>query len=45
MEKFGVTWREIYAAALVAIERRDRGSTGLRRVIDVPTYTPTDGQP
>jgi transketolase len=43
MDKFGLTWKEIYAAALVAMERRDKGSTGIRRVTDVPRHLPTDG--
>ena len=32
MVKFGLTWREIYASALVAMERRDKGSTGVRAI-------------
>lgn len=36
MVKFGLTWREIYASALVAMERRDKGSTGVRAIKDVP---------
>ncbi len=38
MVKFGLTWKEIYASALVAIERRDKGSSGIRRVKDVAQY-------
>jgi len=48
MEKFGLTWKEIYASALVAMERRDRGFIGIRTVKDVPHYEPAlleaDGQ-
>jgi hypothetical protein len=36
--KFGLTWREIYASALVAMERRDKGSSGVRAIRDVATY-------
>ncbi|MFZ9870317.1 MAG: transketolase family protein [Candidatus Kapaibacteriota bacterium] len=36
MVKFGLTWREIYASALVAMDRRDRGSSGVRAIKDVP---------
>jgi transketolase len=39
MEYFGLTWREIYASALVAMERRDKGSSGIRAVRDVPQYS------
>ncbi len=39
MEKFGLTWKEIYASALVAIERRDKGSSGFRKLSEVATYT------
>lgn len=35
MQKFGLTWKEIYASALVAMERRDKGSNGYRQVKDV----------
>lgn len=38
MVKFGLTWKEIYASALVAMERRDKGSSGIRRVKDVAQY-------
>jgi len=38
MVKFGITWREIYASALIAIQRRDKGSTGYRKIKDVPEY-------
>jgi transketolase len=39
MVKFGLTWKEIYASALVAMERRDKGSSGFRAVKDVPVYS------
>jgi transketolase len=39
MEYFGLTWKEVYASALVAMERRDKGSSGFRAVRDVPVYT------
>jgi transketolase len=38
MVKFGLTWREIYASALVAMDRRDKGSTSIRPLTDVPQY-------
>ncbi|MBS1562517.1 MAG: transketolase family protein [Bacteroidetes bacterium] len=38
MVKFGLTWREIYASALVAMERKEKGSTGIRAIKDVATY-------
>ncbi len=38
MEKFGLTWKEIYASALVAMKRRDGGSTGFRKVKDVAVF-------
>jgi transketolase len=38
MIKFGLTWKEIYASALKAIERRDKGSVGFRMVRDVEQY-------
>lgn len=39
MQKFGLTWKEIYASALVAMERRDKGSNGYRQVKDVPQFS------
>jgi len=39
MQKFGLTWKEIYASALVSMERRDKGSNGYRMVKDVAVYT------
>lgn len=40
MEKFGLTWKEIYASALVAIERKEKGATwtSMRAVRDVAHY-------
>lgn len=38
MVKFGLTWREVYASALVAMQRRDKGSSGVRAIKDVATY-------
>ena len=38
MVNFGLTWKEIYASALVAMERRDKGSSGVRAIKDVPSY-------
>lgn len=38
MVKFGLTWKEIYASALVAMERRDKGSSGVRAIKEVPQY-------
>jgi transketolase len=38
MLRFGMTWRDIYASALAAIERRDKGFTQYRAVKDVPQY-------
>ena len=39
MVKFGLTWKEIYASALVAMERRDKGSSGVRALKEVASYT------
>ncbi|MFM8474160.1 MAG: transketolase family protein [Candidatus Kapaibacterium sp.] len=38
MVKFGLTWKEIYASALVAMDRRDKGSSGFRAVKDVAVF-------
>lgn len=39
MVKFGLTWKDIYASALVAMERRDKGFLGVARAVkDVPLY-------
>jgi len=37
-EKFGLTWKEIYASALTAIERRDKGFIKNRAVVDISTF-------
>ncbi len=42
MEKFGLTWKDIYASALAAIERRDNGSSGYREVRDVVSSSAVD---
>jgi transketolase len=39
MVKFGLTWKEIYASALVSMERRDKGSSGVRAIKDVAVYS------
>ncbi len=38
LEKFGLSWREIYAAALLAIDRRDTNSKSYFKVKDVAHY-------
>ena len=38
MVKFGLTWREIYASALKAIERKDKGFIGFRRLTEIAGY-------
>lgn len=38
MQKFGLTWRQVYASALVAMERRDKGSMGYRKLTDIAEY-------
>ncbi|MFA6572448.1 MAG: transketolase C-terminal domain-containing protein [Bacteroidota bacterium] len=35
---FGLTWREIYASALTAIERRDKGFIGLRKITQISEF-------
>jgi transketolase len=35
MEKFGMTYKEIYASAIKAIERRDKGFTGIRKLTEI----------
>ena len=35
---FGLTWKEIYASALKAIERKEKGFSELRQVKDVEQY-------
>jgi transketolase len=39
MVKFGLTSNEILAAARVVMNRRDKGSTGVRAIKDVPAHT------
>lgn len=39
MEKFGLTWREIYTSALKAIERRDKGFIGYRKINQVESFS------
>jgi transketolase len=39
MEKFGLTWKEIYASALMAMKRRDKGAVALRKVNEVESYS------
>lgn len=38
MKHFGMTWETIYAASLKAMERKDKGFTGLREIKDIPKY-------
>jgi hypothetical protein len=39
MQKFGLTWKEIYASALVAMHRRDKGSLpDIRKIKEVAEY-------
>lgn len=38
-EIFGLTWKQIYASALVAIDRKNNGSKIIRQVKDVAEYT------
>jgi transketolase len=38
MVRFGLTWKEIYASALVAIDRRDNGSKSVRKATQVPQF-------
>ena len=39
MQKFGLTWKEIYASALIAMQRRDGGSLQkIRAIKDVAEY-------
>ncbi len=38
MEKYGMTWKEIYASALVAIERKKGTYNKIRQVKDVASY-------
>ena len=38
MVKFGLTHKEIYASALKAIERKEKGFIGYRKLTDVPLF-------
>jgi hypothetical protein len=39
MQKFGLTWKEIYASALAAMHRRDKGSLpNVRKIKEVAEY-------
>jgi transketolase len=38
MGKFGLTWKEIYASALKAIERKEKGSSGYRKLTELADY-------
>lgn len=38
LEKFNLNWQTIYASALVAIERKEKGFIGTRKITDIPTY-------
>lgn len=39
MQAFHITWQDIYASALVAMERRDKGNLRqVRKVVDVPIF-------
>ncbi len=37
-EIFGLTWQQIYASALLAMERRDKGAIGYRKLTDFPAF-------
>ena len=37
MVKFGLTWKEIYASALKALERKEKGFIGVRKLTDIAT--------
>ncbi len=38
LEKFGFTWKEIYASALKVLERKEKPSKDIRKVTDFPKY-------
>ncbi len=38
MEKFGLNWKAIYASALKAMERRDKGFSGVRKLTEIPEF-------
>jgi transketolase len=37
MVKFGLTWKEIYASAMKALERKEKGFIGVRKLTDIAT--------
>lgn len=39
MEKYGLTWKEIYASALKSMQRREKGFIGYRKVYEVEDYS------
>jgi hypothetical protein len=39
MIKFGITWQAIYASALTAIERKEKGSIGYRSLVDIANFS------
>ncbi len=39
MVKFGLTWKEIDASALSAIERKEKGFSAPRRLTDIPSFS------
>lgn len=38
LEKFNLNWQTIYASALVAMERKEKGFIGTRKITDIPKY-------
>lgn len=39
LEKYNLNWQTIYASALKAIERKNNGFIGVRKMIDIPEYS------
>lgn len=39
MVKFGLTWKQIYTAALTAIRRKETPSENYRKITDLPSYS------
>lgn len=39
LEKYGLTWKEIYSSALTAVKRKNDDSKEIRKVKDIPPYT------
>lgn len=39
MVKFGLTWKEIYASALMAMERKEKGFTKIRKITDIEEFS------